>query len=470
MFCVECGTPRHAGEAFCTHCGTPFPPADHGTGGSAAAAAAPSGVALDPTPEPAWNADPTWDAGARPRRRPASSPRVAVAAATALAAAAVGGVVLLWPNNLPARPPEATSAAQPLPGPAASTNPSGPPTNSATPFADLYRQVADGIVRIDTTACTDGGVGTGFLLAPDLIATAGHVVAEATSIVVRQGETTTTGTVVGLDRQSDLALVRSSKPLPGHVFTLAATDPDVGVDVAAIGYPLAGPESLSKGVISGRNRPVTTQTASLTGLLQTDATLNPGNSGGPLLLADGTVVGVIAATEAAGDHIGYAIPTSAASAQLAAWQRAPAPVHAGAACPAPVGPSAVPTQVTDTSASADGPDIASAFTTYVGGINHGNYSAAYAVLSPAAQAKTSYATFSQGNRSSYIVALELAAVAPAGVGRDTAEAHFVSLQDPSLGPSGQSCSDWRMTYTMIRGGGGWLIDTAVPHGGSPSPC
>lgn len=465
MFCIDCGTRQRLEEAFCTNCGSPFPPAARPTVGGAGVGAAPSGPWQVHAPEP------TWGDRTPPGRHTYGTPFIAVAVAVALAAAAVGGVVLMRLNRTTNRPPDATSAAQPTPSTTASTNPSSSPTqNSATAFADLYKEVSDGILRIDTTACSDGGVGTGFLVAPDLIATAGHVVDGAISIVLRQDKDTTTGTVVGFDRQSDLALVRSSKPLTGHVFSLSSTNPDVGVDVAAIGYPLAGPESLSKGAISGLDRPVTTQTASLTGLLQTDVTLNPGNSGGPLLLADGTVVGVIEAKEQAGDHIGYAIPTSSARGQLEAWQRAPAPIRTGAACSSPVGPSTVPTQVFDTSGSADGPDIASAFSAYVGGINHGNYSAAYAVLSPTAQANTSYATFSQGTRSSYIVQLELSNVALAGTSKDTAEVHFVSLQDPSLGPSGQSCSDWRMTYTMTRGTGGWLIDTAVPHSGSPSPC
>jgi serine protease Do len=466
MFCIRCGTRQRGEEAFCTNCGTPFPAAARPTVGRASPAAAPS------VPRPVRTPEPASGGGTPPGRHTYRTPLIAVAVVVALAGATVGGAVLLRSRPTMNRPPAAISAgAGPTPSTTATTNPAISPTKTpATAFADLYKEVSDGIVRIDTTACSDGGVGTGFLVAPDLIATAGHVVDGAISIVLRQGNNTTTGTVVGFDRQSELALVRSSQPLTGHVFSLSSTEPDVGVDVAAIGYPLAGPESLSKGAISGLDRPVTTEAASLTGLLQTDVTLNPGNSGGPLLLADGTVVGVVEAKEEGGDHIGYAIPTSSAKGQLEAWQRAPTPIHTAAACSSPVGPSAVPTQVSDSSGSADGPDIARAFSAYVGGINHGNYPASYAVLSQISQAKTSYATFGQGNRSSYIVQFEIFTVAPAGTGKDTAEVHFVSLQDPSLGPSGQSCSDWQMTYTMARAASGWLIDAALPHSGSPSSC
>ena len=121
------------------------------------------------------------------------------------------------------------------------------------------------------------------------MATVAYVVRDAVSVFLRQGATTTTGTVVGYDLAHELAPVRTSVPLNGHIFTLATTQPDVGTDEAAIGYPLAEAESLSKGAVSGLDRPITTESGHLNGLIQTDTPINPGNSGGLLLSSDVTV-------------------------------------------------------------------------------------------------------------------------------------------------------------------------------------
>lgn len=88
-------------------------------------------------------------------------------------------------------------------------------------------------------------------------------------------------------RRPGVALVRTSGRFNGHVFKLAGFQPDVGADVATIGYPLAGPRSLSRGTVSGLDRAAHVEGTTLTGLNQTDTALNPGNSGGPLLDRDG---------------------------------------------------------------------------------------------------------------------------------------------------------------------------------------
>lgn len=472
MFCTQCGTPRQAESAFCGRCGAQMPPAAPPKASSAPASAHP---APPPAGAPWSNPAPAGWEGATPRQPRGQRAAALTAAAVVLVAAASGGTYLLT-RPKPASTSTAKAAASGAPA-ATSSSPSGAPAPTspasssppAASFADLYKQTGDGVVRIETTACTNGGVGSGFLIAPDLVATVAHVVDGAVSMVVRQGTTSTTGTVVGFDRTAELALVRTSEPLRGHVFNLAATQPDVGVDVAAIGYPLAGPESLSKGTISGLDRPIDTENGHHTGLLQTDAPINPGNSGGPLLLADGTVVGVVEAKDTGGDNIGFAVPTATARAQLQAWQQAPTPQRLAGTCGAPVGPSQLSSVVTDSSGSADGPGIAQAFTIYTEGINRGDYAAAYAVLTPASQSHTSFSKFSFGARSSYIVSLDVVSISPGPAGKDTAEVRFTSLQDPAQGGTEQSCSEWQMTYTMVQSGG-WRIDNAKPHAGSPASC
>jgi S1-C subfamily serine protease len=391
----------------------------------------------------------------------------------------VGGVALMRDGSAVRRTaaaPHRKAARKPAPAPATVTITASPtPTPAATPsqttasFADLYRDVSDGVVRIETTACDGGGVGSGFLIDHDLVATVAHVVSGAVSIAVRDGSTTTSGTVVGYDSSSELALVRTANPLPGHVFDLGPAAPEVGDDVGAIGYPLGGGESMSKGAISGLNRRINVEGHRLRDLVQTDASINPGNSGGPLLTADGTVVGLVEAKRTDAENIGYAIPAALASSQLRSWQGSPQQVRWPYGCDAPTGPDGVPVDITDRSGNPDGPGIAETFAEYVDGINTGDYAKAYGFLSPAEQAKVSFDEFSSGNVSSYIVVLTIGDVTAAGDG-DTVQVRFTSVQDPAYGHDGQGCSDWSMTYSMISTEGRWLIDKAVPDSGSPTAC
>ena len=466
MFCVHCGAGRVAGGAFCASCGSSFeaPPLAGESAASpvdqAVTTQLPVTPALSPPEYPRYLQAPSQE----PRR---GRRRIAVVASAAIVAVAVGagGLLALQSHKTPV-----TKAVEvPRAVPTAAASPTASATAAPVGFSELYRQDSDGVIRIETTACDGGGVGSGFLLAPDLVATVAHVVRDAVSVVLRQGTTTTTGTVVGYDLAHELALVRSSVPLTGHVFTLAAAQPDVGTDVAAIGYPLAGAESLSKGAVSGLDRPITTEAGHLTGLIQTDTPINPGNSGGPLLSSDGTVVGLVEAKITDAANIGYAVPSATSTTQFGSWQANPVPVHTVRSCNAPTGPGGVAAAVTDDSNSPDGPDIASAFTTYVTGINTGDYNSAYQVLTPQAQAGTGAQTFARGEASSYIVQLSIGSVTTLAAGRDSAEVTFISVQDPQLGGTGQACSTWHITYTLINNGG-WQIDRAVPHGGSPIAC
>jgi len=443
-FCRRCGAARAAGTAFCPACGQAFD--------------------LTPTAPP--------DSPQTQRRR--RTVLISALSVAVIGLVAVAGVLLGSRSTPSHTQPHAAAASTTTPvsaSPTRSERPTASPAVTTAPgFSELYKQDSAGVIRIETTACDGGGVGTGFLVGPDMVATVAHVVNGAASVVLRHGTTTTTGTVVGIDPGRELALVRSSVPLTGHVFTLAGTQPDVGVDVATIGYPLAGPESLSKGTVSGLDRPIHVETVSLTGLIQTDTPINPGNSGGPLLTADGTVVGLVEAKTVDAANIGYAVPASTAKSQLSSWQAAPAPVSNTPKCGSPTGPTGVQATVTDHSGSSDGPAIAQSFETYATGINTGNYTAAFAVLTPRSQMATGFDKFARGDASSYIVALDVASVTVAASGQDTAQVQFTSVQDPQLSGHGQACSSWQLTYTMVSSASGWLIDRAAVQPGSPAPC
>jgi len=199
------------------------------------------------------------------------------------------------------------------------------PSNSSDASVNVSALIATAepaVVAITTDGgpgSGSGGAGTGFVISPDgIIVTNNHVVAGATKISVAfSSGATKPAKLVGRDASADLAVVKvDGTNLPA----LQLGDSDavkVGDEVVAIGNALAleGGLTVTRGIISGTDRNVDTQEGStLVGMLQTDAAINFGNSGGPLLDAHGRVIGINTAiadpTQA--QNIGFAIPISRA--------------------------------------------------------------------------------------------------------------------------------------------------------------
>jgi S1-C subfamily serine protease len=162
-------------------------------------------------------------------------------------------------------------------------------------------------------------LGTGVVVADDgTIVTANHVIAGATRITVRFFDgTTAQAAVVSADPKRDVAALRPTS-LPDVVVPAAlGGDANVGATVVAIGNPLGLTDSVSVGVVSGLNRTAETAEGTYSGLIQFDASVNPGSSGGPLLDAGGVVVGIVVSI-ANPDHkdafagIGFAVPIGSA--------------------------------------------------------------------------------------------------------------------------------------------------------------
>ena len=155
------------------------------------------------------------------------------------------------------------------------------------------------------------------------IATNAHVVTTGAGAVDPQGgassssasatATRSTATIVGFDPFSDVALVKvDPKGLTLRPLTLGSSaDVKVGEPVAAIGSPFGEEQSLSIGVVSATDREIESLTGFLTtGALQTDAAINSGNSGGPLLDAGGRVLGInsqIRSASGSGSGVGFAV-------------------------------------------------------------------------------------------------------------------------------------------------------------------
>jgi putative serine protease PepD len=171
---------------------------------------------------------------------------------------------------------------------------------STTPTAtQVYQRDASGVVSIKATTSEGGDSGTGIVLNEEgLILTNNHVISEGTSLTVSPDKSTSltrTASVVGTDPNSDLALIRVNPSGLGlHPLKLVSSSSvQVGDSVYALGNPYGLDETLTKGIVSALQREISAPNgATIKNVIQTDAPLNPGNSGGPLLNAEGDVIGV----------------------------------------------------------------------------------------------------------------------------------------------------------------------------------
>jgi S1-C subfamily serine protease len=206
----------------------------------------------------------------------------------------------------------ASSSAQASTTPATSSTPPPEPSSSQaapTTAQSLYDADSSGIVRIMDDTCDGFSTGTGFLIGPNLIATVGHVVAGADDIRVTDPVLGTTSSAVVLgfaSNDQDLALLQIPVAIPGHIFTLSASEPAVGASIVVIGFSKGGPEHISDGLVESVHQHaavgVEPSVLTLSDLALTNAATNPGDSGGPWLDAAGQVLALTDYVPPAGDQ------------------------------------------------------------------------------------------------------------------------------------------------------------------------
>ncbi|MCR4399318.1 MAG: trypsin-like peptidase domain-containing protein [Syntrophomonadaceae bacterium] len=192
--------------------------------------------------------------------------------------------------------------------------------SSANPFLNdpFFREFFGGRYSLEPQPLYETGIGSGFIFRKDgYVMTNQHVIDQAVEVqvTVLGIDRPVKATVVGQDEELDLAVLK----LEGNRTwaTVPMGDSDAlrpGDWVVAIGNPYGLDHTVTAGVVSAKGRPIAIEDREYKNLIQTDAAINAGNSGGPLLSMAGKVVGINTAVNASAQGIGFAIPINTAKA------------------------------------------------------------------------------------------------------------------------------------------------------------
>ena len=179
-----------------------------------------------------------------------------------------------------------------------------------SPFEEMFKEFERPTERKATS------LGSGFIIKKDgTVVTNNHVIANADDIIVRVDNKEYEAKVLGADPYSDIAVLKIESPKNFKTVEFGNSDKSrVGDWVVAIGNPFGLGGTVTSGIISARNRDI--NLTRYDDFIQTDASINQGNSGGPLFNMDGDVIGIntaIISPSGASSGIGFAIPANYAS-------------------------------------------------------------------------------------------------------------------------------------------------------------
>lgn len=239
----------------------------------------------------------------------------------------------------PSRPPARPATPRPAGPVVERETPPAPPASSRalrrTPIVDVVERTRDAVVNIQATQTvervipfspfdelfgfnngrtekyTTMALGSGFVIHPEgYVVTNAHVVSRAGVKVIFADKTEHEADRVAVDERHDLAVLKIKSGGPFPAITLGRSDDlMIGETVIAIGNPLSYEHTVTTGIVSALNRELeVSQDVSYKGLIQTDASINRGNSGGPLLNILGELIGINTAIRGDAQNIGFAIP------------------------------------------------------------------------------------------------------------------------------------------------------------------
>jgi len=336
--------------------------------------------------------------------------------------------------------------------------------------ADLFDKASPAVLRLEGTTCAAGVVnaGTGFLIGPDLVVSAAHVVEGYESMIVTtiDGEERA-GTTIGFAPGQDTALILLDEPVGSTPLAWSEQSPRVGFDISVLGYPLNLDLSVTAGTISGVGRTILFPSGDqIPNVMQTDALTNPGNSGGPWLDETGRVIGLHIAGRDGAAGINWGVEAEVVRALVDQWAVEPQPYEP---C-APPEAFLVRAETTDD----DIDELVELFSDYAGGITTGDFDLAYERLWQPTVPATAWAAELATSIWSDVV---ITSVADAPADRveefDLGEVNSLEVrvsattnQAPRFGPDGQDCSNWQLVYLVASiDGVFWQI---VSSGGSVS--
>lgn len=195
----------------------------------------------------------------------------------------------------------------------------------------VYETFSPAVVNINTEVIsyswfsqpypTEGSSGSGSIIdEKGYVVTNRHVVANAYKIYVSLSDGTQyEGKVIGVDEQTDIAVIKFDPPKNIKLQTIRYADSDnlkVGQKVIAIGNPFGFDRTMTTGIISSLGRPIQIDNNNIIqNMIQTDSAINPGNSGGPLLDSSGKMIGIntmIYSTSGSSAGVGFAVPVNTA--------------------------------------------------------------------------------------------------------------------------------------------------------------
>jgi S1-C subfamily serine protease len=215
-----------------------------------------------------------------------------------------------------------------------SPEPVAPPLDAEV--AAAATRAGPSTVRIESRGCGGTLVGSGFVVGSGLVLTNAHVVAGVDRTVVQDAAGTHTATPVLFDARRDLAVLRA-RGLAGPPLALATDDSPRGTAGAVVGYPEGAGLTPTPGAVlavyAALGRDIYAESLVSRRVYSLQAAVRPGNSGGPFVLPDGTVAGIVFARSVTDPDVGYALVASEARPDVEA-AAASGPVTTGA-CVAP---------------------------------------------------------------------------------------------------------------------------------------
>lgn len=371
-----------------------------------------------------------------------------------------------------------SSVPQPLPTTTTTTT-TQPPERD---FADLFEDLRGAVASVDVVGCDFGSQGTAFLVDSETAYTAWHVVEDAAQVALTIGGENIEASVIGHDPERDVAVLRLATPVENVVvLPIAESQPRVGEEVAAMGHPRGLPLALTVGRVTSMNGEFDfggNADGIVSNLIQTDAVVAPGSSGGPLINQQGEVIGVVILKDIAAEGLMYAGDIEGVRAELAEWKALPEPVEA-AFCVGNVDLQNID-QIAAEFIGADvaHPEVESlqrTYAVYTQSINSGRAEAAFGVLGPAIATNNTADAWAAGQATSLLWDWRIRSIVEIDGGLEV-RSTFTSTQDAEFGFDGEStCTRWDITHEVVAGEfrsrDFWLIDRSrATTGSGPIDC